>query len=90
MIGDHVKTGIGTTLNTGTVLGAASNVFGGVMPPALVPPFSWGVGAKLTEYRLDKFLEVTERVLARGGLELTAGMRALLSGAWERSRPDRS
>ncbi len=90
LIGDHVKTGIGTTLNTGSVLGAGSNVFGGVMPPALVPPFSWGAGADLTEYRLDKFLEVTERVLARRGLELTAGMRALLSGAWERSRPDRS
>ncbi|MCH7563990.1 MAG: hypothetical protein IH968_09215 [Gemmatimonadetes bacterium] len=90
LIGDHVKTGIGTALNTGTVMGAGSNVFGGVMPPTLVPPFSWGVGGELTEYRLDKFLEVTERVFARRGLELTAGMRALLSGAWERSRPDRS
>lgn len=90
LIGDHVKTGIGTTLNTGTVLGAGSNVFGGVMPPALVPPFSWAAGADLEEYRLDKFLDVTERVLARRDLELTAGMRALLSGAWERSRPERS
>jgi len=90
LIGDHVKTGIGTTLNTGTVLGAGSNVFGGVMPPALVPPFSWGAGSNLEEYRLDKFLEVTERVLARRSLELTAGMRALFSKAWERSRPDRS
>ena len=90
LIGDHVKTGIGTMLNTGTVLGAGSSVFGGLMPPSLVPPFSWGAGADLTEYRLDKFLEVTDRVLARRGLELTEGMRALLSGAWERSRPDRS
>lgn len=89
LIGDHVKTGIGTTLTTGTVLGAGSNVFGGAMPPALVPPFSWGTGPDLTEYRLDKFLEVTERVLARRGLDLTAGMKTLLSGAWERSRPDR-
>jgi UDP-N-acetylglucosamine diphosphorylase/glucosamine-1-phosphate N-acetyltransferase len=90
LIGDHVKTGIGTMLNTGTVVGAGSNVFGGVMPPSLVPPFSWGAGTDLTTYRLDKFLEVTERVLARRGLELTDGMRALLSGSWDRSRPDRS
>ncbi len=41
-LGDHVKTGIGTFLNTGTVVGAGSNLFGGRMPPTYVPPFSWG------------------------------------------------
>ncbi len=90
LIGDHVKTGIGTMLNTGTVVGAGSNLFGGMMPPSLVPPFSWGAGTDLVEYRLDKFLEVAERVMSRRGVELTDGMRALLGGAWERSRPDRS
>ncbi|NJD19551.1 MAG: hypothetical protein FIA95_09770, partial [Gemmatimonadetes bacterium] len=44
LLGDHVKTGIGTLLNTGTVIGAGSNVFGGVMPPRVVPPFAWGAG----------------------------------------------
>ncbi len=77
-------------LNTGTIVGAGSNVFGGVMPPSLVPPFSWGSGTDLTTYRLDKFLDVTERVFARRGVELTDGMRTLLSGSWDRSRPDRS
>ncbi|GMR12777.1 MAG: putative sugar nucleotidyl transferase [Gemmatimonadota bacterium] len=90
LIGDHVKTGIGTMLNTGTIMGAGSNVFGGVMPPSLVPPFSWGTGTDLMPYRLDRFLEATERVFARRGVELTDGMRALLSGSWDRSRPDRS
>ncbi|MFV2006498.1 MAG: putative sugar nucleotidyl transferase [Longimicrobiales bacterium] len=90
LVGDHVKTGIGTMLNTGAIVGAGSNVFGGVMPPSLVPPFSWGSGTDLTTYRLDKFLDVTERVFARRGVELTDGMRALLSGSWDRSRPDRS
>ena len=37
-LGDHVKSGIGTVLNTGTIVGAGSNVFGGVMPPPVVPP----------------------------------------------------
>ena len=42
LIGDHVKTGIGTRLTTGCILGAGANVFGSMMPPKLVPPFAWG------------------------------------------------
>jgi hypothetical protein len=81
-LGDHVKTGIGTLLNTGTVVGAGSNIFGGAMPPVAVPPFSWGSGSDLTEYRLDKFLETAERVMARRDVTLTAGMRQVLKAAW--------
>lgn len=90
LLGDHVKTGIGTMLNTGSVIGAGANLFGGTMPPALVPPFSWGAGSDLSEYRLDKFLEVADRVMARRNEALTDGMRGALCAAWERSRPDRA
>jgi UDP-N-acetylglucosamine diphosphorylase/glucosamine-1-phosphate N-acetyltransferase len=81
-LGDHVKTGIGTVLNTGTVIGSGSNVFGGLMPPTEVPPFSWGAGAELREHRLDKFLATTERAMARRGQELTSGVRRVLEAAW--------
>lgn len=81
-LGDHVKTGIGTTLNTGTVIGAGTNVFGGVMPPSAVPPFCWGAGPELTEHRLDKFLETAERAMGRRSQPLTAGMRRMLENAW--------
>ena len=40
--GDHAKTGIGTPLTTGTVLGAGACVFGSEMQPKVVPPFAWG------------------------------------------------
>lgn len=83
LLGDHVKTGIGTMINTGTVIGAGSNVFGGVMPPVAVPPFSWGSGSELGEHRLDKFLETAERVMARREVELTPGVRRILEEAWE-------
>jgi UDP-N-acetylglucosamine diphosphorylase/glucosamine-1-phosphate N-acetyltransferase len=89
-LGDHVKTGIGTLLNTGTVVGAGSNLFGGGMPPKYVPPFSWGSGDTPTEFRLDKFFEVAEAAMSRRGLELTAGTRHLLARAWESSRGERS
>jgi UDP-N-acetylglucosamine diphosphorylase/glucosamine-1-phosphate N-acetyltransferase len=82
-LGDHVKTGIGTVLNTGTVIGAGSNVFGGVMPPTVVPPFSWGAGSDLRDHRLDKFLDTADRVMARRGEAMTPGVRHLLGEAWK-------
>ena len=88
-LGDHVKTGIGTLLNTGTVVGAGSNLFGGEMPPTYVPPFSWGNGTKLTEFRLERFLEVATQAMGRRGMELDAEMEALLRRAWGSSLQER-
>jgi UDP-N-acetylglucosamine diphosphorylase / glucose-1-phosphate thymidylyltransferase / UDP-N-acetylgalactosamine diphosphorylase / glucosamine-1-phosphate N-acetyltransferase / galactosamine-1-phosphate N-acetyltransferase len=88
-LGDHVKTGIGTLLNTGSVVGAGSNVFGGAMPPKWVPPFSWGAGSELAPFRLEAFLETAEKAMARREMTLTPGLRAFLSGAWERSSGSR-
>jgi UDP-N-acetylglucosamine diphosphorylase / glucose-1-phosphate thymidylyltransferase / UDP-N-acetylgalactosamine diphosphorylase / glucosamine-1-phosphate N-acetyltransferase / galactosamine-1-phosphate N-acetyltransferase len=86
LLGDHVKTGIGLLLNTGTVVGAGSNLFGAAMPPKYVPPFSWGSGEELVEFRLDKFLEVAERAMGRRDVELSAPLREMLGAAWERGR----
>ncbi len=87
-LGDHVKTGIGLLLNTGTVIGAGSNLYGAAMPPRYVPPFSWGTGDELTAYRLDKFLEVAERAMARRDVAMPDGTREQLGRAWERARPN--
>lgn len=83
-LGDHVKTGIGTVLDTGTVVGAGSNLFGGAMPPKWVPPFSWGKGADLVAFRLEAFLETAGKAMGRRDVPLTAGLRSFLSRAWER------
>jgi len=83
LLGDHVKTGIGTLLNTGTVVGAGTNLFGGVMPPVAVPPFSWGDGHNLVRYRLADFLRAASRAMARRGVELTPGVRRVLEDAWK-------
>jgi UDP-N-acetylglucosamine diphosphorylase / glucose-1-phosphate thymidylyltransferase / UDP-N-acetylgalactosamine diphosphorylase / glucosamine-1-phosphate N-acetyltransferase / galactosamine-1-phosphate N-acetyltransferase len=82
LFGDHAKTGIGLMLTTGTVIGTGANVFE-KMPPKAVAPFSWGSGEPYTTYRLDKFLDVAERVMARRSVALTAGMRRLLTAAHE-------
>ena len=90
LIGDHAKTGIGTLFSTGSVVGAGSNLFGGLMSPRDVPPFTWGSGDTLEEYDLDRFLEVVERAMGRRDMPLAEGARTLLINAWERTRSDRS
>jgi UDP-N-acetylglucosamine diphosphorylase/glucosamine-1-phosphate N-acetyltransferase len=86
LLGDHVKTGIGTMLNTGTVVGAGSNLFGSAMPPKYVPPFSWGSGSDLATYEVEKFMATAETVMQRRNLTLDADQRALLERAWQRTR----
>jgi UDP-N-acetylglucosamine diphosphorylase/glucosamine-1-phosphate N-acetyltransferase len=79
--GDHVKTGIGARLTTGSVIGAGSNIYGSVMPPRYVPPFSWGDGDALAEYRLEEFLKTTERAMSRRSVALSDAMRKQLTAA---------
>ncbi len=91
VMGDHSKTGINTMLNTGTVVGVCTNIFGGGFPGTFVPDFSWGGVGAMETYKLDKAIEVASRVLERRSLvlnekdknilshifKLTAGSRAL-------------
>lgn len=82
LLGDHVRTGIGTLLDTGTLVGAGSNLFGGGMPPKFVPPFSWVSGDGAAEYDLDRFLATAALVMRRRQIRLTPGMRTLYRRAF--------
>ena len=88
-LGDHVKTGIGTLLPTGCVVGAGSNLFGGLMAPPHVPPFSWGSGDRLEEYDIGRFLDTAGLAMSRREMSLEKGSRRLLQRAWDRTRPER-
>lgn len=79
--GDHVKTGIGLRLTTGTVIGAGSSLHGAAMPPKDVPPFSWGEGTSLDCYDLDRFLKTAERAMGRRGVTLGERGRRQLATA---------
>ncbi len=81
LLGDHVKTGIGTRLTTGCVVGAGANLFGTAMPPKFVPPFAWGEEGAWERFALDRFLVVAERVMGRRDVRLSDAMRAQLSAA---------
>ena len=84
-LGDHVKTGIGTVLNTGSVVGVGSNVFGGGMPPKALPPFSWAGGGQVVPFRWEKFLQVARVVTARREQPRTPGVEAILHRLWQRT-----
>lgn len=78
IMGDHSKTGINTMLNTGTVIGVASNIFGDGFPRTFIPSFSWGGAAGFTSHKITKALETAEIVLSRRNQELTSDDKKIL------------
>jgi UDP-N-acetylglucosamine diphosphorylase/glucosamine-1-phosphate N-acetyltransferase len=88
--GDHAKTGIGTPLTTGTVIGAGANIYGSGTPPKVIPPFAWGDQPPYSTYRMDKFIEVAARMMKRRHVELSPRQKKLLAAAYkERWTPDK-
>lgn len=82
LLGDHVRTAIGTLLTTGSVVEAGSSLLGGGLAPKYVPPFCWGAGSGGTEYDIERFLDTAERVMARRRVEFVEGMRELYRRAF--------
>ena len=77
-LGDHVKTAIGSRINTGTVVGYCSNLFGGEFPPRWVPSFSWAGPGGVEPYRLEQALETARRVMTRRQVEMEPADEVLL------------
>ena len=84
-VGDHAKTGIGTLITTGAVIGVAANVFGEGVTPKVVPSFSWG--AKEV-YKIDKAIESARIVMKRRGVELSKPEERSLSKVFELTRKE--
>jgi UDP-N-acetylglucosamine diphosphorylase/glucosamine-1-phosphate N-acetyltransferase len=71
MIGDHVKTGINSTLNTGVVIGAGCNLWGCGLISDHIPSFSWGEAGHLKPYNYEAFIQTAMVVKQRRDLQLT-------------------
>jgi UDP-N-acetylglucosamine diphosphorylase/glucosamine-1-phosphate N-acetyltransferase len=85
IIGDHSKTGIGTILPTGCVIGIASNVFRQSAVPKFVPSFAWLTEAEMTNYRIEKAISIARIVMARRDIHLSDAEVRLLKTAAERA-----
>lgn len=78
IMGDYSKTGINTMLNTGTVVGICSNIFGAGFPSKHIPSFSWCSIDNTEVYQLEKGIETIERMKARRGLILEEREKSIL------------
>lgn len=80
MIGDHVKTAIGTRIMTGAVIGTGAMWAAGEAISGCVEPFAWVTDTGRQRYRLEKFLEVMRAVMARRDVEPSDAYLARLAG----------
>ena len=90
-LGDHVKTGIGTLLSTGMVIGFATNIFGGGMrKDRSIPSFCWGDANNLEEYDLDKATDTAQVVTERRNMEFSREEKELFKKTFELTKAERT
>ncbi len=65
IIADHAKTGIGTILPTGCILGLAANVFCRAPIPKFVPSYAWLSDEGMTPCHLHKIVQIARAVMGR-------------------------
>ena len=56
IMGDYSRTAINTSINTGTMIGVSSNVFGSGLTPKYIPSFSWGRPVLSSIFKLHNML----------------------------------
>ena len=71
IIGDHSKTAINTMINTGTVIGFSSNIFGSGFPDKYITSFAWVGSDSTSTYNLYKSIEVAKKVMERRNIAFT-------------------
>jgi UDP-N-acetylglucosamine diphosphorylase/glucosamine-1-phosphate N-acetyltransferase len=77
-MGDYSKTSINTSINTGTVMGVCSNVFGSGLTPKYIPNFSWGSDG-VRRYELQKALSDIDNWKKLKGSSLTENEKTILT-----------
>ena len=65
VIGEHVKTSIGTNLNTGTVIEMGSNVVSQSFPPRYIPSFSFYYKGKISKISFEDFKDTATIAMSR-------------------------
>jgi len=79
LIGDHVKTSIGTLLNTGSYVGAMALIMATGKPlPKFIPSFAWLIDGHVTKgFGKGKLYETARMAMSRRGREWTAAEQAM-------------
>lgn len=85
IIGDHTKTGIMTMLNTGTLAGISSNLFGTGYHRKLIGSFSWAdsTTGENTDYDITRAIDTAKTSMKRRGIEMTKAYEDMLRHLFE-------
>jgi len=90
-IGDHTKTSIGTMINTGTVIGVASNLLGaGSLLPKFVPSFVLFMEGKFFKVGIKQQIETAHKAMGRRNTKMLPAEEALLRFLHEMTKEDRA
>lgn len=76
IMGDYSRVAINSSINTGSMIGVSSNVFGAGLLPTIIPNFAWGVTG--TRYEPKKAFEAIENWKRLKGATLTDSEIAVL------------
>ncbi|MCA9288993.1 MAG: hypothetical protein KDA05_10440, partial [Phycisphaerales bacterium] len=79
IVGDHVKTAIGTRIMTGAVLHTGCMFAQTAAVAGTVGPFTWATDRGMQPFRFDKFMEIARTVMARRHIEPTDAYASLLA-----------
>jgi UDP-N-acetylglucosamine diphosphorylase/glucosamine-1-phosphate N-acetyltransferase len=88
-MGDHSKCGIGTTFNTGSIVGVGCNVFGAGYPPKYIPSFCWGGSGGFTEYDREKAIRTAGKAMQRRNKKLDPRCEGILRQIFQLSAEER-
>lgn len=88
IIGDHSKTAIGTTLNSGTVIGVMSTIAVAGFPPKYIDSFSWLLQETTERVILSKALSVMEHVKSRRNQPLFDSEHSILTKLYNNTDAD--
>lgn len=90
IVGAHVKTGIGTLLPTGAVVGTGANLFGGgAFAPKQVASFAWWDGRSTVEHEFGRFLATARVAYSRRGRSLGPAHEDLLRAVFAATAAER-
>lgn len=89
IMGDHVKCGINTMFNTGTVIGCGANIFGAGFQRNFIASFSWGGPSGMSTYKIEKAIDVAKRIYQRRGLDFSNKNQEVLMSVYELTHNNR-
>jgi UDP-N-acetylglucosamine diphosphorylase/glucosamine-1-phosphate N-acetyltransferase len=90
LIGDHTKTGINMMFDTGTIIGAACNLYGAGLPPRYIPSFVRGsVDNPYKTHSVEMALETATFAMSRRNVSSTQSFIQLFKKAFELTQSER-